>query len=333
MGLFEFFFRPKKTENSQTAQQYSRSVSGKKISYHNDFVEIPSIGFFGLCKKSHSGEWIISWSDSDDQQHRSGYRESGHGRYVLYNATQDKIVLQGKLERPNSGNVANNGNFSIEDWHFGGDLSGIFYVFSANGSKLIKKRLEANIFNSGISNSGRYAICQTANAPTSDGNRLIAFDVENTTQLFSIHPTTEWADKYKFIEDESYFAVVINKIGTFRYDIQGNFIDLAKYDAARLQSDRFEVALLAAKEILKKPELSNQQAQAALKAVLRARALGADKDQSWKAEALKIQGSAHEFLSNKEEALSAFDEALKINPKIGVKRRADSLRKKLSRHE
>lgn len=334
MGLFDFFFRPKKTKSSQTTQQYSRSASEKNISYRNDFVEISSIGFFGQFKKSNSDEWIICWSDSDDQQRRGGHRESGHGRYVLYNATQNKIVLQGKLERPNSGNVANNGSFSIEDWHFGGDLSGTFYVFSAKGKQLIRKKLEANIFNSGISDNGRYAVCQTANAPASeDGNQLIAFDVEKMIQLFSIHPTTGWADRYKFIEDKSHFAVVINKIGTFRYDIKGNFIDFAKYDAARLRCDRFEVVLLAAEEILKKPELNNQQAQAALEAVLRARALGADKDQSWKGVALKTQGLAHEFLSNNEEALSAFDEALRINPKIGVKRKADSLRKKLSRHE
>jgi hypothetical protein len=334
MGLLNFLFGSKKNKKAEVTQPPSRSVSKRTISYNGSFIEIPSVDFFGQFKKSNSGEWVICWSDSDDQQHRGGHRESGHGRYVLYNAPQDKIALQGKLERPNSGNVANNGCFSIEDWHFGSDLSGTFYVFSATGNQLIKKRLEANIFNSGISDSGHFAICQTANTPASeDGNRLTAFDVEKNIQLFSIHPTTGWADNYKFIEDTSHFAVVIDKIGTFRYDMQGSFVDAAKYDAARLRCDRFEVVLLAAEEILKAPELNNQRAQAALEAALRARSLGADKDQSWKAVALKIQGLAHEFLSNNEDALLAFDEALNINPKIGVKRKADSLRKKLTGHE
>lgn len=334
MGLLNFLFGSKKNKNAEVAQRPSRSVSKRTISFKGGFIEIPSVGFFGQFKKSKSSEWIICWNDSDDQQHRGGHRESGHGRYVLFNASQNEIAFQGKLERPNSGSVADNGYFSIEDWHFGSNLSGTFYVFSTTGKQLIKKRLEANILNSGISNSGRFAICQTANSPASeDGNRLIAFDVEKNIQLFFIHPTTGWADNYKFIEDTSHFAVVIDRIGTFRYDMQGNFIDAAKYDTARLHCDQFEVVLLAAEEILKEPELSNQRAQAALEAGIRACSLSADKDQSWKAVALKVQGLAHEFLNNSEDALLAFDEALKLNPKIGVKRKADVLRKKLTGHE
>ncbi|TNI93142.1 hypothetical protein CF114_19275 [Aeromonas veronii] len=106
-------------------------------------------------------------------------------------------------------------------------------------------------------------------------------------------------------------------------------IDPDKFDAARLRCDRYDVVLLAAEEIVKAPELNDQLANAALEAAIRALSLGAEKNQNWKAVALKIQGLAHEFLRNNEAAIAAFDEALQINPKIGVKRKADSLRKKL----
>ncbi|HBK38291.1 MAG TPA: hypothetical protein DDZ35_16530 [Halomonas sp.] len=39
---------------------------------------------------------------------------------------------------------------------------------------------------------------------------------------------------------------------------------------------------------------------------------------------------AHDRLGNHEEALTAFDAALEINPKVGVKRKADAIRKRLS---
>jgi hypothetical protein len=42
---------------------------------------------------------------------------------------------------------------------------------------------------------------------------------------------------------------------------------------------------------------------------------------------------AHERLRNDEVAIAAFDAALLINPKIGVKRKADSLRKKPAHNE
>jgi|LNAP01.1.fsa_nt_gb hypothetical protein len=329
MGLFDFLFGGNKAKDA--ARVSSQPVAGKAISFSAKFVRIPSLGFFGPFSKSHSGEWVICWSDSDEQNHRGGHRESGHGRYVLYNVMQDKITLQGKLERPNSGSVADNGNFSIEDWHFGSELSGTFYVISSTGRELIKKELEANLYNSALSDSGHIAVCQTANSPVGeDGNRLTVFDVEKNLELFSIHPPTGWADEYRFIEDIPKLGVVINKIGTFYYDMQGNFIDSEKFIAARLRCDRYDVVLLTAEEIVKAPELNDQLASAALEAAIRALSIGAEKDQGWKAVALKIQGLAHEFLRNNEAAIAAFDEALRINPKIGVKRKADSLRKRLA---
>lgn len=330
MGLFKLLFGAKKKPHAKTDQAHRRSVLQPNVSYVGDFIEIKSIGFVGQFKKSKSGEWIVCWSDSDKEHHRGGHRESGYGHYVLFNAALNKIVLQGKLERPNSGSVSNNGYFSIEDWHFGSNLSGTFYAFSPVGEELVKKKFNANIFNSDISNNGRFAICQTANNPKNDdGNLLVAFDLTKKVELFSVHPTTGWADSYDFFEDDAHFAVVIDKIGKFQYDVQGNFIDSAKYDSARLNCKKFEIILFAAEEILKEPRIDHKRVQTALEAVLRARSLGADNDKSWKALALKIQGTAHELMGNSKDALGFFEEALKINPKIGVKRKAGALRKKL----
>lgn len=332
MGILDFFFGSAKATDS--ARPSSRVTSRQAISFHDDFIEIPSLGFFGQFRRSHSGEWFLCWSDSDEKNHRGGHRDSGYGRYVLYNATQNTVAAQGRVERPNSGNVADNGNFSIEDWQFGSELSGTFYVFSSAGRELIKKKFQANLYNSAISDSGRFAVCQTANAPTGDdGNRFTAFDVERNVELFSIHPPAGWADGYTFAEDIPQFGVVINRIGTFFYDIKGNFIDREKFEAARLHCDRYEVVLSAAENIVKSPDLTDELANEALEASTRAFSLGAEKDQGWKAIALKIQGLAHEHLHNDEAAIAAFDEALRINPKIGVKRKADSLRKKQAQNE
>lgn len=332
MGLFDFLFGSKKPQVKSASQSVSRPVSAKGISLRDRFAEIHSLKFFGEFSKSPSGEWVICWSDSDEDEHRGGHRNSGKGRYVLYNLPQHAVVLQGRLERPNSGSVADNGNFSIEDWHFGDGLSGTFYVFSAAGKQLTKRKFKANLYNSAISGSGRFAVCQTANSPgEDDGNRLTAFDVKGNAQLFSINPPTGWANSYQFDEAASRIGVVLDGIGTFYYDFQGQFLDAEKFDLARLNCDQYSVVLMAAEEILKSPELNDPLAQAALEAGKRACAIGANNDPSWKAAALKVQGLAHEFLRNDEEALAAFDEALKLNPKIGVKRKADALRKRLGR--
>ncbi len=321
MNIFNFLFGNKKAKSTSLPVE-------DKIIFCHDFVEIPSMNFFGPFRKSHSGKWIICWSDNNDKNHIGGHRDSGYGIYIL--CYKNEVILQGKLQRPNSGSVADNGSFAIEDWHFGSDLSGTFYVFSSSGQKLVSRRFKANLYNSSISNNGLFAICQTANSSDGeDGNKLTAFDVKNRIELFSVQPPTGWAEYYKFIEDIPFFCVSIKDVGMFRYDIKGNFVDSDSFDTARLQCDRFDIILFAAEEILIRSVLDDSIANNILNASKKALILGADKDRHWKSMALKIQGLAYEFLNRNEEAITAFDEAASINPKIGVKRKANSLRKKL----
>ncbi|MNG10613.1 hypothetical protein D3C84_940920 [compost metagenome] len=62
--------------------------------------------------------------------------------------------------------------------------------------------------------------------------------------------------------------------------------------------------------------------------MIRARSLGADANLAWKPNALKVQGFAHEVLDELREAIQTYEEAIVLNPKIGVKRRLDALKKR-----
>ena len=139
MGLLDLLFGSKNKSKAKSTDADRCSVPQTAVLYRGRSIEIESIGFSGLFAKSKSGEWILGWSDFDEVGHRGGSGESVYGDYVLYNSVRNNIVLQGKLERPNSGCVGDNGNFSIEDWHFDGGQDGTFYAFSATGNILIKK--------------------------------------------------------------------------------------------------------------------------------------------------------------------------------------------------
>ncbi len=328
MGLLRFLFGGKRGQASiEKGRNFNKQ--NPDISFIGTLIRIKSIDFTGLYSRSNSGEWIVGWSDSDKHGNVGGYRESGYGSFVFYNLFQNRICARGKLERPNNGIAADNGVFLLEDWHFGSDLRGTIYIFSQQGKVIISKQFGANILNSALSNGGTLAICQTAaNSFGNDGNLLTAFNVETKSELFSIHPQTGWADKYEFLEEEQVFIVVKRDIGKFRYDRFGNFLDTEYYEMASLKSKKYDVALLAADELLKKQSLERKQIELILEEILRARVSGADKDQGWKTMALKLQGMALEALGRDCEALTAYDAALRANPRIGVKRKADALRKK-----
>lgn len=291
-------------------------------------IQIPEIDFIGQYEKSKSNEWLIAWADFDQTTMRGGNRESGSGQYLLINTNTCSIACQGKMERPNHGHVSDVGIFSLEDYHFGNELSGTFNVLSSNGNILVSRRVQANIYNSGISEDGKFAAFQTANSKTEDGNKLTLIETKSNHELFSVNPKTGWANKYEFESDSPILIVCHEELGKFRYDIHGTFLDFEKFKDAKLKSNKYNIALMAVADLMKNEKTNHKDAQKGLSIILKARSSGADNDKYWKPIALKLQGQANEILGNTNAALQAYEDALLLDPKIGVKQKINSLRKK-----
>lgn len=317
--------------SSDVEQGNKRAVGGKQrgIEFIGGLMTVRSMDFFGPYAVSPSGQWALGWRDADPAAGRGGHRSKGHGSYILYDIVRDKVAVAGKLERPNQGAVANDGSFVLHDWHFGDGLQGTFFAFAPDGRVIHQHRFEANLHNGALSADGDWAVCQTNNSDHADGNRFTAFALRRGIELFSVTPHTGWADGYEFSADGSRFTVVHNDLGKFAYDSSGSFLDEEIYETACLASKRFDIALFAAEALLKKYPADVDQARRALSTILMARQAGANDEPGWKAMALKLQGTALEMVGRLDEALIVYDEVLSMNPKIGVKRRADSLRKRL----
>lgn len=321
MGLFDVLFGKKTTKPTKATTM----IKDNDIHIHDRSITINSIDYFGMYEKSQDGNWLISWRDNSQ-----GRTNGEQGEYLLYDLANKRITTRGKVERPNSGHVANNGTFSIEDWMNSGSLIGTFNVFSSSGESLFKETLQANILNSGISKNGLLAVCQTANNPNGDdGSVMLAVDIQNKSKLFKINPEIGWADDYDFDEDKLLVKVIVKDIGKFSYDRHGNFLDSKNYLEARLNSKLYYVAILACDEIIKEDNISMELANTVFDSATKALANGGAEDKNYKPMAIKVQGLAQLAMGNETEALKCFDEAMHINPKIGLKRKADSLRKKL----
>jgi hypothetical protein len=70
------------------------------------------------------------------------------------------------------GKVEDNGVFILSDWGSIETLNGTFAAFCPDGKPILSRKLKANLFNNGLSPDGRWAVCQTANAPSDDSGRL-----------------------------------------------------------------------------------------------------------------------------------------------------------------
>jgi hypothetical protein len=327
MGIFDWLFKKKNADKPEMGLVKTRS---QLVELEKPFLHVSTMDYGGLYSLSKSKKWAISWRDSDPAAGRGGQRESGLGEYVLADLAGDLVSAHGRMQRPNNGSVADNGSFSLEDWHFGNTLSGTFSVFDNTGTTIVTKELTANILDSGISRNGKLAYCATANSKTEHSYKIFLFDLETGEELFCVTPQTGGVESYEFDEDKKLLIADVKGVGKFRYDRDGNFVDAGNLDKANLGSSDYSRVIRAAEEILDEPGLSAARAREALDAVIRARSLGADANPAWRPNALKVQGLAHELLEEPHDAIKVYEEAIVLNPKIGVKRRLDALKKKVA---
>jgi tetratricopeptide (TPR) repeat protein len=317
MGLLGFLF----------GRRLSPSSGGHvdDVELDGDFVTSRALDWFGPFNRSPNGRWIVSWLDAGP--HGANGRLSGTGGYLLYDTQTGEALVRDALERPNNGHVANNGVFVLEDWHFTDDLLGTLYVFDTSGNRLFERTFSANLLANTISENGRYVLAQLANSTTSEGSKLFLFELDSGRQLYEVLPSANWTMDYSIDEERGEAIAHVRDLGDFRYSVSGQFLDGAAHEDACLRKGDYGTVIRGAETILQDPAASPARLRKVLAALDRARCEGADADASWKASAIKAQGMTYEALGDVDRAINAYEHALSINPKIGVKRRLAALRK------
>lgn len=209
------FKRKKKPSYSQADK--------KDIEKMDDYLTIHSIDFFGPSSKSPNGRYTLAWSDFDKASGRGGARDKGEGRFVLLE--EDKLLLQGTMQRPNDGQVADNGTFVLNDWMFGDELQGTFYAIDKQGNTLVIKFFEANLLSNGVSPSGGFAVCQNAHSDSDDSGMLSFFDLRTGSLLWSKEPERGWPDSFEFDVEKNILYLCYENSGRLAYRFSGELLD------------------------------------------------------------------------------------------------------------
>lgn len=280
-------------------------------------IHIAARDFIGVCSRSPNGRFTIAWVDGGPDQTRKG-------GYLLLDGKA--IIAEGTMPRPNDGKVADNGVFLLNDWGSLESLSGTLWAFAPDGHALMSRSFAANLYDNALSTDGRYAICQTANAPGEDGN-LTLFDLEAGKQIGAFRPESGWAKAYEFYPDVRRVRLLYHDGGAFDYGFDGTFIDRMRWLAFGLQKGDILVIekLIAEGGPKLMPALAEQVVPATAIALQNIRA----EDIRVRARVLKSRGICLEAVADLTQALACYEEALRLDPKVGVKRRADTLRKVL----
>ncbi len=323
-GFFERLFAKRASDQ---AGQVARSQVRLEIEeFGHGLVSIPQLDFIGHQARSPNRRFRLIWADRTPDGLRGGNRESGHGSWYLL--LDDRIVSSGKLERPQEGKVADNGTFILHDWMFGQGLHGRFVACDSHGQTLIAQQFSANLMSNGLSPDSRYAICQTANAPGSDDScRYMLFDLEAGREIARWEVETGWAEGYKWDCDAGRVIICLRDGEQAIYDLAGTMVDREGWRRRRIAAGDLGVI----KGVVSSQASLDREMRQDIAAGLRR---AAREGEIWsQARAFRLLGELHETEGEPKKAIKAYDDALRLDPKVGVARRVEKLRKETGQQE
>jgi hypothetical protein len=318
-GLLDRLFGTTKAEvvPAPPAQLQVREFSERLIT-------IDALDFVGQFAKSPNGQFRLIWSDRNREGTVGGYRTEGHGRWALLE--HDRLICEGPLERPQDGQVASDGTFILNDWMFGEGLKGRFVAFRRDGTVILAHDIAANLISNGLSNDGKFAICQTANAPGSPDNCLyMLFDLTTATEIARWAPETGWADGYEFDTVARQLFLIRRDAERVGYRFDGTMIDREGWQTRRVAAGD----LMIIRSLLGDAG-QVRDADFVARIITGLNRAAQDNDVHVRARALRIRGELLEETGDGAAALVAYEQALALDPQVGVTRRADKLRKALS---
>jgi hypothetical protein len=284
--------------------------------------------FFGKTRKSMNDRWTVAWCERNISTARVP-PESG-GSVVLLDHHTNEIRQQIlDLERPMGAAVSDVGTFAVHDALAGEGLQGKVLGYSIDGQELFHRKYSANVWTLGISPCGRYVAVQTLNAPNDDGYRFEVLDLLEKRIRFSVSPATGLADHYRFDVTSTGLQrvfVVHQGLGSFAYSADGEFLESVEFREALLTKGDFSQKIRAARELCTE-DASMETARRTVKLADEALLEGALNHPSWAALAHRLKGEAYERLNNPSAAIASYERALSLDPKAGVRRAVQRLRK------
>lgn len=325
MGIFDIFRTKSPAAEPATGSPPRRNERNPLVTWCSErLVDIPSLRFMGQASRSPDGTYLLAWSDADPSQSVSGYRTQGPGRFVLIKGND--VLVQGEIERPNDGKVANTGVFVLNDWLLGDGLKGVFCAFKPTGEQILRHRFEANLDTNGLSDSGEFAVCQTCSSPMADGDKLSLFDLRSASLIWQIEPPTGRASAYHFDVDRGLLGLECRDLGVFNYSFDGTFLDTTQWEEAQIaRGQGYFVLQIARRKLEEHGGSLDLQTAAELRRILDTAESRLGDYPGFRAMVERTRAEIDERLGDKQAAIKHYEAALALDPKVGAKSKLAAL--------
>ena len=289
------------------------------VSFSGTVLEARSLDFMGPFSRSPNGVYAIAW-DQDS------------GVFVL---CKDKAVqLSGRVRNPFHGVACDCGAFALASPGQGSTRSETLRVFDQAGNALLTKRFPLNVYALGLSTSGSHVACHLM-----DGD-VVLIELAEGTVVWKVaaNPTGDLrllAESLAIDVKNGWVSLDLGPGGNARIGFAGEHLDTDGIRASLLKSARESPNGLALFYLVR--ERLDQAGETipldAAKKILglldESLQLGFKDYPDFEAKVHRARGEAYEAMGQPVEALQQYEIALRMDPKVGAKRRADALKKAL----
>jgi hypothetical protein len=285
---------------------------------NNHEITIADIaGFYGSNEYSPNKNYCVTYCDGhyENEQWKNG---------SLALIKEMTLLFKKEIQRPNDGYVSNDGFVICCDWQNSNELIGTFLIFDTAGEQIFAKKTSANLGTCAISDNSKFALFETHNSDTEDSNSISIVDIE---QKKIIH---------KFQRPCSFNSAIIDtdkKLIKLK-DHRG-FIFEVNFTGIQTNRDAYEKQIMNKGSVhdrlslyFEKPNEVKFKDEKYLK--LLTEALN-DSDASYsfgKDRIYRMIGEYYDANGDTEQTIENWNKAIQINPKIGVKRKLDNLKRK-----
>ncbi len=279
-----------------------------------------SIDFFGAYCTSPNSEYAIAW-DQDS------------GVFVL--ARGGQILVTGHVRNPFLGKVSDSGIFALSSHGTGSSPSATLRVFNEQGDPILTKHFSFFLNAIGIANDGRYVACQLV-----DGEAvLIDLSSGETVWKQDANPATNLrllASDIQIDTAKGWVILNLESVGDVRIGLNGEYLDSDLIEPALLQNARAAPNGLALFYLVRDKidrlgkDISPDDGENLLALLGESFQLGFTDYPDVEAKAYRAMGEVHEAINELEAALRLYRAALQRDPKVGVKRKVETLQRKLT---
>ncbi len=273
-------------------------------------------GFYGTEEYSSNKKFAVVFAD--------GHYENDKWKKGQFAVLKDKkLLFKKKIERPNDCQISDNGVSICCDWLNSDDLEGRFIAFNTTGKEIFSRKTSANLGSCGISNDGKIAVFETYNSDTVDSDQLFIVDLEKGEVINHFERPTSF-NSVAIDTLKNTIKLIDNKQFSYEIDYSGNQLNREEYESNILQKGSIYDKLWLYSE---KSEEDKFSSKGYLSLLLDATE---DKDSQYSYgldRLYRMIGEYYEANNDNTKTIEYWEKAIEINPKVGVKRKLDKLKK------